>query len=28
MITSIAPQLEPLSDEEVADKDGFPICRR
>jgi len=27
-ITSIAPQLEPLSDEEVADGDGFPVRRR
>jgi len=28
MITSIAPQLDPLSDEEVAAWDGFPVCRR
>jgi len=27
-ITSIAPPLQPLSDQEVADGDGFPVCRR
>jgi len=27
-ITSIAPQLQPLSDQEVADGDGFPVCKR
>ena len=27
-ITSIALQLDPLSDEEVAAGDGFPVCRR
>jgi len=27
-MTSIAPQLEPLSDEEVVDGDGFPVYRR
>jgi len=27
-ITSIAPQLDPLSDEEVAAGDGFLVCRR
>ena len=27
-ITSIAPQLETLSDEEVVEGDGFPLVRR
>jgi len=28
MITFIAPQLQSLSDEEMVDGDGFPVCRR
>jgi len=28
MITSITPPLQPLSDQEVVDGDGFPVCRR